>query len=62
MHRKLQALNFDRNPSGRMLASDFKQHGRKREFEGKENKLLMSKQVPLQSRAIKLEENLETYE
>ena len=40
-HCKLQALNFDWNPSGRMLTSDFKQHGRKREFKGKEKKLLM---------------------
>ena len=44
-HRKLQALNSDWNSSGRMLTSDVKQHGRKKEFEEKENESLMLKQL-----------------
>lgn len=41
IHRKCQVLNSDWHPSGRMLTSDIKKRGRKREFEENENESLM---------------------
>ena len=39
------SVEFDWNSSGRMLTSDVKQQGRKKEFEEKENESLMLKQL-----------------
>ena len=41
-HRKLQALNSDRNPTGRILTPDVQQHRKKKEF--KEQKIAYVKE------------------
>ena len=38
-HRKLQVLNFDRNPTGRILTSDVQRHRKKNEFEEQKKKI-----------------------
>ena len=52
-HRKLRALNSDRNPTGRILTSDVRQHRRKREFKEQKIAPLMLKKVLSQTWAIK---------
>ena len=37
-HHKLQVLNFDRNPTGRILTSDVQRHRKKNEFEEQKKK------------------------
>ena len=44
-HRKLQALNSDRNPTGRILTPDVQQHRRRREFKEQKIESLMLKKV-----------------